>query len=543
VNVTVTARPRIAVSPTSVQLNAVGTSTPTQTVSITNSGQGALSGLSVTVQYGSGASGWLITTLNGSAAPTTLTLQPIVAGLAAGSYSATVQINSAVADNTPLQLPVTLTVTPAFTLTIALSGNGSGQVTANPAGTSGAINCTLTAGTLSGTCAATYAVNTQVTLTANATTGTFGGWGGACSGTSPCVVTITQNTTVTANFGIPGTLTVFGAGNGNGTVTSAPAGINCTITTGTAATTGCSAPFASGAAVSLSATASAGFTFGGFFGDCASFTQCNVTMSAPRSVIAAFNSATTTTLQNGVPVANLSGGQGSQRYFRITVPTGQTRLSVTMTGGTGDADLYVRFGQLPTFTTFDCVSGGTTTVETCLVANPAAGDWFIEVHGFAPFNGVTLTATHQAPTAASPVISNVTSALVSLNTCQISDGGPNGSVFNHTFNFTDPNGDVAFTGTPVILDFAFQPGGSTGALASAVFSSTGTGSNGMITIQRCYRFGTATSMNFSLSLRDAAGNISNAIASTLAKPAGANSIGLGSAGVPAIPKGADARRP
>jgi hypothetical protein len=117
-------------------------------------------------------------------------------------------------------------------------------------------------------------------------------------------------------------------------------------------------------------------------------------MTLNRAVIATFNTATTTTLQNGVAVPNLSGSQGTQQYFRITVPAGQSRLTVSTTGGTGDADLYVRVGQLPATNAADCSSIESTTVETCTITNPAAGDWFILLRGFTSFSGVSLVATY-----------------------------------------------------------------------------------------------------------------------------------------------------
>ena len=49
------------------------------------------------------------------------------------------------------------------------------------------------------------------------------------------------------------TLTVKGTGTGSGVVTSSPAGINCTITAGVAATTGCIARFTQGVIVTLTA--------------------------------------------------------------------------------------------------------------------------------------------------------------------------------------------------------------------------------------------------------------------------------------------------
>ncbi len=45
------------------------------------------------------------------------------------------------------------------------------------------------------------------------------------------------------------TLTVSGSGSGDGTVTSSPAGINCKVTKGKAAATGCKAQFNNGVVV------------------------------------------------------------------------------------------------------------------------------------------------------------------------------------------------------------------------------------------------------------------------------------------------------
>src|SRR4051794_29316448 len=64
------------------------------------------------------------------------------------------------------------------------------------------------------------------------------------------------------------TLSISGGGTGNGTVTSSPAGIDCTITNGTAATSGCSARFETGVAVALTATAKSGSSFAGWLDAC-----------------------------------------------------------------------------------------------------------------------------------------------------------------------------------------------------------------------------------------------------------------------------------
>ncbi|MBF0336416.1 MAG: hypothetical protein HQL05_01155 [Nitrospirae bacterium] len=81
------------------------------------------------------------------------------------------------------------------------------------------------------------------------------------------------------------TLDISLSGTGDGTVTSAPAGINCGST--------CSASFAAGTSVTLTATASDNATFAGWSWDCTGTTStCTLTMSAAKEVTATFNAAT-----------------------------------------------------------------------------------------------------------------------------------------------------------------------------------------------------------------------------------------------------------
>jgi uncharacterized repeat protein (TIGR02543 family) len=77
------------------------------------------------------------------------------------------------------------------TLTVTASGAGSGTVTSAPQG----ISCPSQ-------CSSTFVSGSSVTLTAAPASGAgFGGWTGACSGTSPsCTFTITSNQTVGASF-------------------------------------------------------------------------------------------------------------------------------------------------------------------------------------------------------------------------------------------------------------------------------------------------------------------------------------------------------
>lgn len=92
-----------------------------QSITVANSGGGTLGAPAVAVSYGAG-SGWLTVAVSGAAAPYTVAMQPALAGLAAGTYTATVSLGSVAAANSPLTVAVTLDVT-AGPGTLALSAS------------------------------------------------------------------------------------------------------------------------------------------------------------------------------------------------------------------------------------------------------------------------------------------------------------------------------------------------------------------------------------------------------------------------------------
>ena len=79
----------------------------------------------------------------------------------------------------------------------------------------------------------------------------------------------------------------------------------------------------------------------------------------------------TTTLDNGVAVTGLSGAKGSNTMFKIDVPSGATNLKFAISGGTGDADIYVKFGAEPTTSSYDYrpyLTGNNETVNDRVAA-------------------------------------------------------------------------------------------------------------------------------------------------------------------------------
>ncbi|WP_237155056.1 InlB B-repeat-containing protein [Oryzibacter oryziterrae] len=192
----------------------------------------------------------------------------------------------------PHSVSATFTTLPNYTLTVAKAGSGSGTVTSDPSG----ISC-------GSTCSADYMQGTEVTLAAVATSGSvFSGWSGGCSGTGACVVTLDSAKAVTATFTpVPSyALTVSKTGSGSGTVNSAPSGISCGAT--------CSASYSSGTSVTLTATALSGSTFSGWSGACSGTSTCVVSMTAAKSVSAAF---TRTNLSFALAVTKTGTGTGT----------------------------------------------------------------------------------------------------------------------------------------------------------------------------------------------------------------------------------------
>ncbi len=108
-------------------------------------------------------------------------------------------------------------------------------------------------------------------------------------------------------------------------------------------------------------------------------------------------SATTQTgdpyLTNNVAVTGISGATNSAQYWRVATPAGKN-LSIKISGGTGDADLYTRFGARPTTTTYACrpyVNGNT---ETCTTASTQAGDYYVMLRAYSSFSGLQLIASY-----------------------------------------------------------------------------------------------------------------------------------------------------
>ena len=215
----------IAVSSTTISFTASSTGSPPapQTIAVTNSGGGALTGLALTLSYAANqATGWLTLALSNAAAPASITLAASRGVLPAGTYTATVRVATGTASNGSATINVSMivqdtnappalqlsTTSLAFTTTRGSSPSAQTvQLLNSGAGTLGGLAYTvaygagastwLTTSSISGTTApATLTVRPEASLLA--------------AGTYTATITVTAIGTATRTIAV--TLTVVSAG-------------------------------------------------------------------------------------------------------------------------------------------------------------------------------------------------------------------------------------------------------------------------------------------------------------------------------------------
>jgi len=159
----------------------------------------------------------------------------------------------------PFEYPLTVTTT------------GSGTVIS----TDGNINC-------GSSCNYAYFIGKSVTLNASPISGwSFSNWGGACTGSNSCTVTMSTAQSVSATFTQnASTYALTVKTTGSGSVASKDSYINCGSS--------CSHTYSSGTPVTLNASPLTGWSFSGWSGACQGTGSCMVTMSTAKSVTATF---------------------------------------------------------------------------------------------------------------------------------------------------------------------------------------------------------------------------------------------------------------
>ncbi len=99
-------------------------------------------------------------------------------------------------------------------------------------------------------------------------------------------------------------------------------------------------------------------------------------------------------LVKGVVVENLAEAKGNELQFYFDVPDTARSVSFEMSGGSGDADLYVRFGSEPTSSSYDCRPYKNGNAESCQFSSAQVGRYYVMIKAYSAFSGVRLLADY-----------------------------------------------------------------------------------------------------------------------------------------------------
>jgi serine protease len=131
-----------------------------------------------------------------------------------------------------------------------------------------------------------------------------------------------------------------------------------------------------------------------------------------KAAVDAVNGTSNTVLTNGVAKTGLGASTGASLNYTMVVPSGATGLKFVTSGGTGDADMYVKFGSAPTDTVYDCRPYVGGNAETCNITTAQAGTYYVRLKAYTTFSGVSLTGSY---TTGTPVQTYTNSADYTIN--------------------------------------------------------------------------------------------------------------------------------
>lgn len=178
-------------------------------------------------------------------------------------------------------------------------------------------------------------------------------------------------------------------GDGSGKVTSTPSGIDCG--------SNCSGRFNKDRNVTLKATPAAGYEFDYWAGACSgTATTCTLSSLKEAKLAYAVFSIPVKPLSNGSQRNNLKPTNGVPLIYAIDIPAGATNFKVQMSGGSGEADLYVRRGAKPSKDAYDCRPFIWGNNENCTFDAPMAGTWYVMLNPDPNFSGVSLKTTYSS---------------------------------------------------------------------------------------------------------------------------------------------------
>lgn len=99
-----------------------------------------------------------------------------------------------------------------------------------------------------------------------------------------------------------------------------------------------------------------------------------------------------TPVNAGTTLNGLNAQENVELLYRLDLPVSANNLTVELSGGTGDVDLFMKAGVRPSNRDDynDCQSGSPTTTERCQLTGVTPGTYHILLHAFSTFSGTTM---------------------------------------------------------------------------------------------------------------------------------------------------------
>ncbi len=98
-------------------------------------------------------------------------------------------------------------------------------------------------------------------------------------------------------------------------------------------------------------------------------------------------------LEDGEVIEGLAQFQSQESFYEVVVDESVDSLRVQIRGGSGDADLYVRFGEQPTRFSYQCRPFRVGNNEVCEILNPLEGTYHIMLRAFDDYKEVELSVS------------------------------------------------------------------------------------------------------------------------------------------------------
>ena len=112
----------------------------------------------------------------------------------------------------------------------------------------------------------------------------------------------------------------------------------------------------------------------------------------------------------------VAGAKDSQTFYSFSVPSGASNISIVTSGGTGDADLYVKLGSKAAINNWDCRPYESGNAESCPLTQ--SGDYSVMLSGYSTYSNVRLVGSYQLGGVTLPIVMNESNISIAKDTWQ-----------------------------------------------------------------------------------------------------------------------------